>query len=169
MSAVGDTDEQGKLSHIDPSGGARMVDVGRKDVTRREARAEAFVKMSRETLGLVASGGLPKGDAFAVARIAGIGAAKRTSELIPLCHPLRLDSVHVGLVLDEEECGVRVEAVATATERTGVEMEALVAAAAAALALYDMCKSAERGVEVTGLRLMFKSGGKSGTWEREDG
>lgn len=156
------------LSHLDPSGGARMVDIGRKEETRREARAEAFVSMSRETLGLVASGGLPKGDVFATARIAGINAAKKTSDLVPLCHPLGLDSVQVGLEVDEGNCGIRVEAVAAATDRTGVEMEAMVAAAVAALTIYDMCKSAERGVEITHLRLMFKSGGKSGTWERKD-
>ncbi|MBU4175245.1 MAG: cyclic pyranopterin monophosphate synthase MoaC [Actinobacteria bacterium] len=155
------------LSHLDESGAARMVDVGEKEVTARKARAEAWVSMSSETFELITSGSLPKGDVFATARIAGINAAKRTAELIPLCHPIRLDSVEVDFHIDEGPSRVRVDALARATDRTGVEMEALVAAGIAALTIYDMCKAVERGVEITSLRLVYKSGGKSGTWNRE--
>lgn len=157
----------GRLSHLDESGAARMVDVGGKQVTRREAVAEARVAMSRSTLELIASGSLPKGDVFATARLAGIQAAKKASEIIPLCHPLRLDGVAVDFEVDTATSSIRVLSTVRATDRTGVEMEALTAAAAAALTIYDMCKAVERGVEVERLRLVRKSGGKSGTWERE--
>ena len=155
------------LSHLDESGRAKMVDVGEKDVTRREARAEAWVSASPETLELITSGSLPKGDVFSTARIAGIAAAKKTPDLIPLCHPLRLDTVEVGFEVDAEGSRIRVESRVLATDRTGVEMEALMAAAVAALTIYDMCKAVERGVEITSVRLIYKSGGKSGTWQRE--
>lgn len=159
-------EQERSLSHIGGSGEARMVDVGEKSETAREARAEAWVAMETATARLLAAGGLPKGDAFAAARIAGIGAAKRTHELIPLCHPLRLDSVTVEFEVDEEAGRIRVLADAKATDRTGVEMEALTAAAVAALTVYDMCKSAERGIEILSLRLLEKSGGRSGEWKR---
>jgi cyclic pyranopterin phosphate synthase len=146
-----------------------MVDVGEKGVTRREARAEALIKMSRTTLELVASGGLPKGDVFSTARIAGISAAKKTPELIPLTHPLRIDSVSVEFDIDEEAGTVRVTSTVVVTDRTGAEMEALTAAATAALTIYDMCKAVERGVEVASLRLLYKSGGKSGTYQAGSG
>jgi len=155
------------LSHLDESGRARMVDVGDKDVTRREARAEAWVSTEPETLELITSGIVPKGDVFSTARIAGIAAAKKTPDLIPLCHPLKLDTVEVGFEVDKEGSSIRVESRALATDRTGVEMEALVAAAVAALTIYDMCKAVERGAEITSVRLVYKSGGKSGTWQRE--
>lgn len=155
------------LSHLDESGRARMVDVGDKDATRREARAEAWVSVSPETLGLISSQSLPKGDVFATARIAGIAAAKKTPDLIPLCHPLKLDTVEVDFEVDEEVSSIRVESCAMVTDRTGAEMEALVAAAVAALTIYDMCKAVERGAEIKSLRLLYKSGGKSGTWQRE--
>ena len=155
------------LSHLDESGAARMVDVGGKDVTGRKARAEAWVSMSPGTFELITSGSLPKGDVFATARIAGINAAKRTAELIPLCHPIRLDSVDVDFHIEEGSSRVRVDALARATDRTGVEMEALMAAGIAALTIYDMCKAVERGVEIISLRLVHKSGGKSGAWNRE--
>jgi len=155
------------LTHLDESGTARMVDVGDKGVTRREARAGAWIKMTRATLDLVTSGSLPKGDAFATARIAGIQAAKKTWELIPLCHPLRLDSVEVDFHVDLESSRIRVESVARATDRTGVEMEALMAASVAALTVYDMCKAVERGIEIESLGLLSKSGGKSGEWTKE--
>jgi cyclic pyranopterin monophosphate synthase len=160
-------DSEKRLTHVDEQGRARMVDVGEKPVTRRTARAEAILTMSEETMKLLTAGDLPKGDAFATARIAGIGAAKKTSDLIPLCHPLRLDSVEVSF---EEDSSVRlrIETVATATDRTGVEMEALTAAAVTALTIYDMCKAVERGVEIRCLRLLAKSGGRSGEWESED-
>jgi len=154
-----------KFSHLDESGAARMVDIGEKKNTAREAKAEARVSMSRETLGLIADGAVPKGDVFSTARLAGIMAAKRTPEIIPLCHPLRIDSIEVGFKIDEETSSVRIVSRARATDRTGVEMEALIAAGIAALTVYDMCKAVDRGMEVSALRLLFKSGGKSGTWE----
>jgi cyclic pyranopterin phosphate synthase len=144
-----------------------MVDVGEKAVTRREARAEAFVSMSRGTLEMVVSGGIPKGDVLSTARIAGITAAKRASDLIPLCHPLRIDSVAVEFDIDEGRPGIRVESLVVVTDRTGAEMEALTAAVLAALTIYDMCKAVERGVEIDRARLLHKSGGKSGTWQAE--
>ncbi|MCG2795591.1 MAG: cyclic pyranopterin monophosphate synthase MoaC [Actinomycetia bacterium] len=144
-----------------------MVDVGEKEVTARQARAEAWVSMSPGTLELITSGSLPKGDVFSTARIAGVTAAKRTPELIPLCHPIRMDSVDIDFHVDEGSSRIRVDALARATDRTGVEMEALTAASVAALTIYDMCKAVERGVEITSLRLVSKSGGKSGAWERE--
>lgn len=153
------------LYHLDESGAARMVDVGAKEVTEREARAEANVSMSPETLDLIAAGAVPKGDVFSTARLAGIMAAKRTPELIPLCHPLRIDSVAVDFEVDREASTVRIGSRVRATDRTGVEMEALVAAGIAALTVYDMCKAVDRGMEVVSLRLVHKSGGKSGTWE----
>lgn len=156
------------LSHLDESGGARMVDVGEKQATRREAVAEACVSMSRSTLDLLTAGSLPKGDVFATARLAGISAAKKTAELIPLCHPLRLDSIAVDFEVDRAGSRIKVVATARATDRTGVEMEALTAAATAALTIYDMCKAVERGIEVERLRLMRKSGGKTGSWERKE-
>ena len=155
------------LSHLDESGAARMVDSGEKDMTPREARAEVWLSMRPETLELITSGSLPKGDVFSTARIAGVTAAKRTPGLIPLCHPLRLDSVEVDFHVDEGSSRVRVDTRARATDRTGVEMEALMAAGIAALTIYDMCKAVERGMEISSLRLLYKSGGKSGTWERE--
>lgn len=154
-----------KFSHLDESGAARMVDIGEKKNTAREAKAEARVSMNRETLGLIADGAVPKGDVFSTARLAGIMAAKRTPEIIPLCHPLRIDSIEVDFEIDEETSSVRIVSRARATDRTGVEMEALIAAGIAALTVYDMCKAVDRGMEVSALRLLFKSGGKSGTWE----
>jgi cyclic pyranopterin monophosphate synthase len=158
-------DRESGLSHLDESGAARMVDVGAKVATEREARAEARVSMSPETLDLITSGTVPKGDVFSTARLAGIMAAKRTPELIPLCHPLRIDSVAVDFEVEREASSVRIESRARATDRTGVEMEALVAAGIAALTVYDMCKAVDRGMEVVSLRLIHKSGGESGTWE----
>ncbi|MCJ7652207.1 MAG: cyclic pyranopterin monophosphate synthase MoaC [Actinobacteria bacterium] len=144
-----------------------MVAVGDKEETRREARAQARVSVSPETLGLITSGELPKGDVFSTARIAGVSAAKKTPDLIPLCHPLKLDTVLVDFEVDAKDSSIRVESRALATDRTGVEMEALVAAAVAALTIYDMCKAVERDAEITSLRLLYKSGGRSGTWQRE--
>lgn len=157
---------QGSLSHLDESGEAKMVDVGGKKVARREARAEAWISMSPGTLELVASGSLPKGDVFSAARLAGIMAAKKTPDLIPLCHAISVDSVSVDFSVDGGSSRIGVFASVRASDRTGAEMEALVCAAVAALTIYDMCKAAERGVEIDSLRLTFKSGGKSGTWER---
>lgn len=153
-----------ELTHVDARGEARMVDVSAKDRTVREAVAEAFVVCSAETLALVREGRAAKGDVLAVARVAGIAAAKRASDLIPLCHPVSLTGVVVDLAV--EDAGIRVTATARAADRTGVEMEALTSAAAAALTVYDMLKAAERGIEITGLRLLAKSGGRSGAWTR---
>lgn len=155
-----------KLSHLDEKGQAKMVDVGGKDETAREAVAEAVVKMSPTTLKLVVEGQIKKGDVFGAARLAGIAAAKKTPDLIPLCHPLPLDAVGIDFDVDEEKSAIRIITAARVTARTGVEMEALTAAAVAALTIYDMCKAAEKGITITDLRLIKKTGGKSGTWER---
>ncbi len=152
------------LTHLDEQGQARMVDVTDKAVTARQAVAEARVRMRPETLALIQSGGHPKGDVFAVARIAGIQAAKRTHELIPLCHPLLLSSVQVELVpLGVDQ--VQIRARCRLAGQTGVEMEALTAASIAALTLYDMCKAADRGMVLEQVRLLEKDGGQSGHWQ----
>jgi cyclic pyranopterin phosphate synthase len=153
-----------KLSHIDAAGRARMVDVAGKPSTVREAVAEAFTGMSKTTLSLIARGKMPKGDVFAVARIAGIQAAKRTYELIPLCHALSISSIEVDFEPQPSKARVRIVARARATDRTGVEMEALTAASIAALTLYDMCKAVERGMVLGPIRLLEKRGGRSGEW-----
>lgn len=155
-----------KLSHLKEDGTAHMVDVGGKDATRREATAEAVVRMSAETLKLAAEGQMKKGDVFGAARIAGIMAAKKTPELIPLCHPLPIDSVDVEFEIDDATNKILIRATAATTAKTGVEMEAMTAAATAALVIYDMCKAAEKGIVIESVRLIKKSGGKSGTWER---
>jgi cyclic pyranopterin phosphate synthase len=152
------------LSHLNERGEVHMVDVGDKDVTDRVAVAEAFVRLSTDTRDRLFAGETPKGDALATVRLAGIMAAKRTSELIPLCHPLSLSSVSVEV--DEHESGARIHARVRTTDRTGVEMEALTAVSVAALTLYDMVKGLERGVEITDVRLVSKSGGRTGTWSR---
>ena len=157
-----------RLSHLDEQGRASMVDVGDKDVTRREARAEARVRMARATLGLIADQAAPKGDVIATARLAGIMAAKRTHELIPLCHPLALSAVVVDIEAEPELPGMRIETTARLSGRTGVEMEALTAAAVAALTIYDMCKAVDRGMVIESVRLLEKSGGRSGLWRREE-
>lgn len=153
-----------QFTHVDGSGEAKMVDVSSKDNTVRVARAEAFIKMKPEVLSMIVEGKHHKGDVFAVARIAGIQAAKKTSDLIPLCHPLMLTSVKVELYPDVENSGVRVESMCKLTGKTGVEMEALTAASVAALTLYDMCKAVDKGMEITRTRLLEKQGGKSGHW-----
>jgi cyclic pyranopterin monophosphate synthase len=155
-----------KLSHVDDKGRAKMVDVGAKAVTRREAEASAVVKLGPATLELIRTNGLAKGDVLNTARLAGIQAAKRTHELIPLAHPIPLETIAVDL--DLEEGGVRVRCRVAAEAKTGAEMEALTGAAVAALTIYDMVKAVERGAEVVRLRLDFKSGGKSGTFRRQE-
>ena len=155
------------LTHIDESGSARMVDVGEKPETRRVARAEAVVRMSPETAAAVESGDAPKGDVLGTARLAGIQAAKRTAELIPLAHPLPLDVVDVEAKVDPAEGVVILVAEAGVTARTGVEMEAMTACAVAALTVYDMVKGVERGVTIERVELVAKSGGRSGEWRRE--
>lgn len=154
------------FSHLDAAGRARMVDVGDKDVTRRRAVARAEVRMAPATLAAVLEGQVAKGDVLAAARLAGIAAAKRTGELIPLCHPLGLDAVAVRFAhLGPDRLGIEAEAAVTA--RTGVEMEALTAAAVAGLTVYDMCKSVDRGMMVDAVRLVAKEGGRSGSYRRE--
>jgi cyclic pyranopterin phosphate synthase len=160
------TTEAPRLSHLDERGDARMVDVGPKPPTHRRALASARVQIRPDVLSLLGEGGLPKGDAFGVARVAGIQAAKRTPELIPLCHGVALTRVDVRFVLDREGGEVRVEAEAEAIDRTGVEMEAMVAASVASLALYDMVKGLDRSARVTAVQLEQKSGGKTGSWVR---
>ncbi len=154
-----------RLSHLDEAGRAVMVDVSAKPETAREAVAAARVAMRPETLALIVSGGMPKGDVFAAARIAGIMAAKRTAELIPLCHPLPISAVALTLAADDAGSAVLIEAIVRTTGRTGVEMEALTAATVAALTLYDMCKAVDRGMQIEGIRVLSKTGGKSGTYE----
>jgi cyclic pyranopterin phosphate synthase len=151
-----------KLSHLDESGRARMVDVTGKDDTVREAVAKGSVRMKPETLALIQSGGVPKGDVLAVAQVAGVMAAKRTHELIPMCHPLLLSAIDVRLEPDEKESAVHITATVRTTGKTGVEMEALTAVSVAALTIYDMCKAVDRGMRIEGVRLVRKSGGKSG-------
>ena len=141
-----------------------MVDVGQKDGTRRVARAEAVVRVTRQMLDVIREGNLPKGDILAVSRIAGIQAAKRTAELIPLCHPIPLTHVDVNITFDDDLPAVIITTEASATWKTGVEMEALTAAAIAALTIYDMGKSVDRSIYIERIRLLYKSGGKSGEW-----
>ena len=151
-----------QFTHVNASGEANMVDVTEKDVTQREAIAEAIVHMSAETLALIMSGEHHKGDVFATARIAGIQAAKKTSDIIPLCHPLMLTKVTVELTPDVENSLVRIETCCKLSGKTGVEMEALTAASAAALTIYDMCKAVQKDIVIDGVRLLEKKGGKSG-------
>ena len=156
-----------QLTHINAAGEAHMVDVSAKDETVREARAEAFVEMSAETLSMITEGKHHKGDVFATARIAGIQAAKRTWELIPLCHPLLLTKVEVRLEALTESNRVRIESVCRLTGKTGVEMEALTAASVAALTIYDMCKAVQKDMMIGPVRLLEKTGGKSGHFKVE--
>lgn len=151
-----------ELTHINASGEANMVDVSDKAVTVREARAEAWVLMANETLQLILSGQHHKGDVFATARIAGIMAAKKTADLIPLCHPLALSKVEVQLTADAERGGVQINSYCKLSGQTGVEMEALTAASVAALTIYDMCKAVQKDMRIEGVRLLEKRGGKSG-------
>ncbi len=156
-----------RLTHIDESGAAHMVDVGDKASTTRTAVAEGSVTMLPETLVLIRSGQAKKGDVIATARIAGIMAAKKTHELIPLCHPLLLTKVTVDIEADDGLPGLRVRALARVNGQTGVEMEALTAVSVACLTIYDMAKAVDRGMVIGGVRLLEKSGGKSGTWTAE--
>ena len=154
----------GKLNHFDSDGKAIMVDVGAKPITERTASAEANIVMSSETLLMIKEGGHKKGDVLGVARLAGIMAAKKTSALIPLCHPLALTSITVDLECIPEENLVKILATCKLSGQTGVEMEALTSASIAALTIYDMCKSVDRSMKITDVRLLHKSGGKSGTF-----
>jgi cyclic pyranopterin phosphate synthase len=153
------------LSHFDGQGHAHMVDVSDKDITARVAVAEGHIKMARETFDIITDGRAKKGDVLAVARLAGIMAAKRTPDLIPLCHPLSITKVTVDLTLDPELPGVRIAATVKTTGQTGVEMEALTAASVAALTVYDMTKAVDKAMEIGGIRVILKDGGKSGRYE----
>ena len=155
----------GELTHVDSQGRLRMVDVSEKEASRREARAEAFVSLSGETLRRICSGDIYKGNVFEAARLAGIMAAKKTWELIPLCHQLQLTDIEVDFFPDESKSEIRISSRVKTNDRTGVEMEALVAVTNAALTIYDMCKSIDRGMTIRNTRLTFKTGGKSGVFE----
>jgi cyclic pyranopterin phosphate synthase len=155
-----------ELSHLDEKGRARMVEVGEKPETDREALARGSVEMRSETLRLIFDGGLPKGDVLGTARIAGVMAAKSCSDLIPMCHPLRLTSVEVNFEPADKGGCLEVEAIVRARDRTGVEMEALAAVSVASLTIYDMCKAVDKEMTITAIRLVKKTGGKSGTFIR---
>ena len=157
-----------QLSHVQANGEAHMVDVSAKAETHREARAEARVRMLPTTLQLILEGGHHKGDVFATARIAGIMAAKKTSDLIPLCHPLALAKVEVELQIDEADSSVTIQTLCRLKGQTGVEMEALTAASVAALTLYDMCKAVDKGMVIEQIALISKLGGKSGDYQRQE-
>jgi cyclic pyranopterin phosphate synthase len=161
--------EGSSFTHLDEQGRPRMVDVGEKAVTRRAAVAEGRIRMSAETLAAIVGGDTPKGNVLLIAQLAGITGAKRTADLIPLCHPLPLTSVEVELAPDPALPGVRATAVAKVDGKTGVEMEALVAVSCALLTVYDMCKARDRGMAIEGIRLLRKEGGRSGTWEVDGG
>jgi cyclic pyranopterin phosphate synthase len=154
-----------QFSHLNAAGEARMVDISAKGSSSRTARAEAWVRMRPETLDAIFGGEASKGDVLAVARVAGIQGAKRTSDLIPLCHPLALAKVTVDFARASDGTRMQISTECKVTGQTGVEMEALTAASVAALTVYDMCKSADRGMTIEGIRLVHKSGGKSGTWD----
>jgi cyclic pyranopterin monophosphate synthase len=155
-----------EFTHLDDQGRVRMVDVTAKPATDRLARAQAVVHMQTETLALIQTQGVKKGNVLETARIAGVMAAKQTGHLIPMCHPLNLTHVQVDFIADTTAGAIRIEAMARIVANTGVEMEALTAASVAALTIYDMCKSYDRGMRITDIQLLEKRGGKSGTWQR---
>ena len=156
------------FTHFNEQGRAKMVDVGEKPVTTRTAVAAARVLVSRETFDLIRSGGMKKGDVLTVAQVAGVMGAKRTPELIPMCHPILIDGIDLSLQLDEERLSVEIRASVSCDRRTGVEMEALTAAATAALTVYDMCKAVQKDMVITDLRLVSKTGGVHGDYERKE-
>lgn len=158
-----------RLTHLDNEGNAHMVDVGDKSSTQRSARAQAKIFMSPQALQLIVDGGHKKGDVFAVARIAGIQAAKKCSDLIPLCHPLMLTKIEVNLTADQTNSCVLIDTLCKLNGQTGVEMEALTAASVAALTIYDMCKAVDKGMIISDVKLLEKHGGKSGSWLAPDG
>ena len=156
------------FTHFNDQGRARMVDVGEKPVTVRKAVAAGRVLVSRETFALIQSGGMKKGDVLTVAQIAGVMGAKRTPDLIPMCHPILIDGINLELSLDEERCAVEIQATVSCGGRTGVEMEALTAVSTAALTVYDMCKAVQKDMVITDIRLVSKTGGIHGDYERKD-
>ncbi len=156
------------FTHFNEQGRAKMVDVGEKSSTRRAATAAARVLVNRETFSLIHSGGMKKGDVLTVAQVAGVMGAKRTPELIPMCHPILMDGIDLKLNLDEERCSVEIQATVSCDGRTGVEMEALTAVSTAALTVYDMCKAVQKDMVITDIRLLKKSGGVHGDFERKE-
>lgn len=156
------------FTHFDDNGKAKMVNVGDKDITKRSATAGVSVLVNAETFALIKSGGMKKGDVLTVAQIAGIMGAKRTPDLIPMCHPILIDGVNLNLTLDNEKQAVEILATVSCTGRTGVEMEALTAASTAALTVYDMCKAVQKDMVITNLRLIQKTGGVHGDFTREE-
>ncbi len=156
------------LTHLNQAGEAHMVDVGHKKVSRRSATARAYVDMQAQTLEMLVRGEHKKGDVFAVARIAGIQAAKKCAELIPLCHPLMLSKIAVDLAVEPQNARVKIEATCELSGQTGVEMEALTAVSVSALTLYDMCKAVDKGMTISATRLIKKTGGQSGDWQYEE-
>jgi cyclic pyranopterin phosphate synthase len=159
---------QSDITHLDEKGRARMVDVSAKDVTERTAKAQACVVMKKETLDLVLKAGIKKGDVLAVAQVAGIMAAKNTSELIPMCHPISIAAVNMDFEIDEEDATITAVVTTKTRDRTGIEMEALTGAAVAALTIYDMCKGVDRSITITDIQLLEKTGGRSGTYTRDE-
>lgn len=157
-----------KLTHLDDQGRARMVDVGDKPTSRRSAVAVGSIRMKPETVAAIQQNAVAKGDVLAVAQVAGVSAGKRAAEWVPLCHPLQIDVIDISLTTDPDLPGVRVEARAAVTGRTGAEMEALVAVSAALLTVYDMCKAIDRGMEIASIQLVEKRGGRSGIWRRPE-
>lgn len=157
-----------EFTHFNEEGRAKMVDVGEKPVSRRTAVAAARVLVNRDTFALIRTGGMKKGDVLTVAQVAGVMGAKRTPDLIPMCHPILMDGIDLSLKLNEERCCVDIEAAVSCDGRTGVEMEALTAAATAALTVYDMCKAAQKDITITDVRLLRKTGGVHGDFTRED-
>ncbi len=157
---------EGKLTHIDKSGRAKMVDVGEKETTKREAIAQAVIKMKPETLSLIKQGQIKKGDVLAVAQVAGVMGSKRTPDLIPMCHPLLINGVDFEFDIDDERSEITIRAAVRVSGKTGVEMEALTAVSVAALTIYDMCKAVDRAMTISDICLLKKSGGKSGVYER---
>jgi len=160
------TESENEFTHIDSEGRLRMVDVGEKEVTHREARAQATVILARETLERILDLKMPKGNVFEAARLAGILAAKKTSDLIPLCHPIQLTEIKIDFSSDPEKSQIFISSQVKTRDRTGVEMEALVAVTHAALTIYDMCKAVDRGMKITDTQLTYKIGGRSGTYQR---
>lgn len=166
------TPNQPQLTHIDKQGDVRMVDVSSKAHTHREALAEGTILMHADTLAMICDDKAPKGDVLATARVAGIMAAKQTSSIIPMCHPLNITRAKITCTpvyaheRNDGRCGIHIQAICNVTGQTGIEMEALTAASVACLTIYDMCKAVDRGMEIVDIRLLKKSGGKSGTWER---
>ncbi len=161
------SDKQTEWTHLDAEGRLRMVDVSDKEASAREARAEAVIHLSPETLKRINDRVMPKGNVYEAARLAGVMAAKKTWDLIPLCHPIQITGVDVDFSSDEDASKIRITSRVRTLDRTGVEMEALAAAAVAALTIYDMCKAIDRGMTVESVRLLHKSGGRSGTYDRE--